>query len=275
MSTSLWWLASYPKSGNTWLRALLTSCLTDREDVLSAPLEGENAADRTTFEDWTGIDAEDVGPEELEELRLRAWRSRARLESAPMLVKTHEQYGRMPDGSPRLPPEVPGGVVYVVRNPLDVVASYADHMNLTLEQSVADLCDSTNAVCQSWGNQFHQHLGSWSEHVRSWLDQDDLPLLVVRYEDMLADPVGELRKVLHFLGLGHLDDRVEAAVVQCSFERLSAHEERWGFPEKSLAAARFFRKGRSESWREELSPEMVDTMLESQGEAMAALGYGV
>jgi hypothetical protein len=164
-----------------------------------------------------------------------------------------------------------------VRNPLDVVPSFASHYALSLDEAIARVNDpqwgriSADTVARE---QLPVFTGSWSTHVASWVDAPGLRLCLVRYEDMLADPVAQFARVVEFLGWDTDVDRVERAVAHASFARVQAQELRDGFRERpEVSTERFFRSGRSGAWRGQLTPAQVSAVTLAHGPMMARLGY--
>ncbi|MBT5434026.1 MAG: sulfotransferase domain-containing protein [Alphaproteobacteria bacterium] len=118
-----------------------------------------------------------------------------------------------------------------------------------------------------------QLLGSWSQNVESWTAQPNPALHVMRYEDMLADPLRAFTGLTGFLGLKAADDKIDEAIERSSFKTLQDQEERQGFAERGRLQKQFFRKGRSGSWREELSDEQVVAIVQHNRAQMARFGY--
>ena len=124
-------------------------------------------------------------------------------------------------------------------------------------------------------NQLRQQLLGWSGHVASWLDQADIPVLLVRYEDMQADAAGELRRVLDFAGRAAGEDEIARAVAFANFAQLRQQEQEKGFREapRPHAGGSFFRRGEAGAWREELNAEQVARIEAAHAPMMRRLGY--
>ena len=272
------WLASYPRSGNTWLRALLTNYLGGGEQPASInSLVGDPGfVAREVFDEEHGVSSSDLTPEEILRHRALLHELLAADLPRPTFVKVHDAFLRTADGGLLFPPAATLGAVYLVRNPLDVAVSYAHFWNWPIARGVAEL-NSREAALSSHRQGIHellpQRLGTWSDHVASWIDQRELQVHAVRYEDLLADPETAFRAVLRFAGLEPQAARVARAVEQARFDRLRSQEERFGFSEKPSTARFFFRAGRSGSWREALSQEQVRTLTEVHGPLMERFGY--
>ncbi len=273
------WLASYPKSGNTWVRVLLTNYLRDGEvpadvnELESTPI----ASARVWFDEWAGLEASALSDETIERLRPGVYRCLARAAAERLYMKVHDAWMRTADGEPLFPAEVTGGVIYIIRNPLDLVASVANHCGLTLRRSADLLCNPDATLAPSHGglsDQLRQYTGDWSHHVTSWVDRSDLRLHLVRYEDLRADPLGAFAAIVRFCGL-KLDEATAAKAVAFSdFRELQQQEQRGGFRERLPSAnGLFFRQGQAGAWRRELPAELVARVIETQGPTMRRFGY--
>ncbi|MEL7172497.1 MAG: sulfotransferase domain-containing protein, partial [Pseudomonadota bacterium] len=84
-----------------------------------------------------------------------------------------------------------------------------------------------------------QYLGDWSDHVRSWTKPRDIPVLVLRYEDLLSDPTAGFTRLLSHIGVPIVEERLARAVRFSSFDEVRAQEDKAGFIEKSPSADRF------------------------------------
>ena len=271
------WLASYPKSGNTWLRALLTNFLNGGEPAcINALLGGPAAILREEFDERLGLSSSDLAPEEILRYRSRLHELLGADSPHRSFVKVHDACLRTAGGALLFPPGATYGAVYLVRNPLDVAVSCAHHWDWPIGRAVAELCRPDAALSQQARGIHHvlpQPLLDWSGHVASWLEQRELPVHVVRYEDLLADPEAAFAGILRFTGLDPDAGRVARAVAHSRIERLRAQEERSGFEEKPLACRSFFRAGRAGTWRDALAPEQVRALTAAHAGAMDRFGY--
>ncbi len=183
------WLASYPKSGNTWLRAFLANLRGAADqpvDINMLREFGYSDSRAGLFERASGTDIEQLDEARLHRLRPHVHRFLAGLDREPVFVKTHNAVVRL-DEIATITPELTAGAIYVLRDPRDVAVSFADHFALSLDDAVAALCREDYRLPTLGRNVFSQ-LGSWSQHVASWVDASGLNAHVVRYEDMLAKP---------------------------------------------------------------------------------------
>ena len=286
------WIAAYPKSGSTWLRAVLTNYLRDDDEPASinALIGGWGGSIRDKFDELVGLDSSDLRADELarylppfRELLARAL-SAPRPGSAmdgtgsrvPDFTKTHEAY-RGPVGGARFPRTGAVGVVYLVRNPLDVAVSYAHHLQWRIDRVLQWMNDPAAGEVYSKSrisSLLPNPLTTWSGHVSSWLDQTDLRTHVARYEDLLTmDTRAGFGAVVRFSGLEWDVERLDRAVEQAAFPRLRAQEVEAGFGERQPTAPSFFRAGVAGSWRTALTREQVRALVDAHGPIMARLGY--
>ncbi len=273
------WLASYPKSGNTWLRTLLTNYRRngDAPANINALEGGPIASARLWFDEWAGVEASVLSDAVIERLRPDVYRCMAQESAETFFMKVHDAWSRTDTGEPLFPAEVTAGVIYIMRHPLDLAASCAHHWGVTPEKAVDNLSDPGFTTSRSMGglaDQLRQRLGSWSDHVRSWLADSGLPVYRLRYEDLRRDPVTVFGEVVRFCGLPYDSPRVQKAVAFSDFAELQQQEQTRGFRERSVVApGPFFRRGQAGAWREELPPELAQRLIETHQEMMRRNGY--
>ncbi|WP_129676351.1 sulfotransferase domain-containing protein [Candidatus Chloroploca sp. Khr17] len=272
------WLASYPKSGNTWVRLFLTAYSHPERDELdiNAVDVSLHAGNRDLFDRVIGLEASELTPAEIERYRPDVYRQLAVEAAEPLFIKVHDRWRRNADGASIFPPETTAATVYIVRDPRGVAPSYANHYNLSIDAAIEQMRTVDHAIAtrpDRLASQLHQPMGSWSQHVTSWLDQTDLPVHLVRYEDLHADPEATFAGILEAAGLPVDAERLAAALTQSRFDRLQAQEEAAGFKERLMGAPRFFRRGQAASWQEELTPAQIERIVADHGPVMARLGY--
>ena len=272
--SNILWLASYPKSGNTWVRAFLANLIADGTGPLplaELPKYCRDEALPDLYTDIAGQPSSELDATRLCALRPQVHARIAASQPGTVLVKTHNMNGSF-EGHALHNPAVSVGAVYVVRNPLDVVLSMTYHFGLSIDEAIDRLGSEELAT----GNDelfVTQILGSWSTHVASWANMADPAILVVRYGDMLEKPSKTFAKIAGLVGLGDNRKRLERAIQHSSFQNLARLERRDGFSEVSDKTKRFFRKGRANQWREALDREQVARVVTDHREQMARFKY--
>lgn len=256
------WLASYPKSGNTWLRFLLAN-------LLFGPVAATNDLRKMIPNLHWGFDLGDF------------------LGGDWILVKTHSLFG------PELAlNERTRKVIYIVRNPLDVLVSNLNYSRLLRYDEAAG---ADEALAHKYADAFiaargdpawrETGYGSWVGNVESWRrEAHGHEVLMVRYEDLLADTRAEMDRICAFLGLGHDSARIEAAIRDSSFEsmrRLEDTEKRdkkpgiFYDPSRENAykvGLRFMNRGEAGAVKRVLTPDQIARAAEAFRPALAKHG---
>jgi len=279
---SIVWLASYPKSGNTWTRIFLANYLFGRttpmpinqvhrlgigdsiEKIYRMAARGSAAAGaggRFDLADYRQSLA----------LRGRVLDSIVNNDADVNFVKTHNHRAKA-FGLGLIPPALTRSAIYILRNPLDMVLSYARQYGHTADFAAAAIGRADNSIAGANGT-VTQYLGSWSRHVKSWAKCREFPVLVLRYEDMQADPEDAFTRVLKHIAVPPDPERVARAVRFSSFDELRRQEDAAGFIERSPNTERFFHSGRSGQWRDELAPQVVERICADHGRVMRDYGY--
>ena len=274
---NLVWLASYPKSGNTWLRSLLTAyLLPEGEFSLNAMLGEQDPFDRQLLDDHAGISSSDLLSHELIPYQAQLHRDMARESEHWRLIKTHSAYLTSDSGEALFPASASAGAIVIVRNPLDIVPSYAHHEDKGFDWVINHM-RAENVGTDQWSHRgspmLPQKMGSWSTNVESWLSQSEIPTLLLRYEDMHQDAAGCLGDVLQFCGIDIDEKAIANAVERCSIKRLREDELEGGFSERPSTERTFFRAGVIGDGKRNLSHDQIEMILTDHGRVMEIAGY--
>ena len=273
---AIWLLASYHKSGNTWLRVVLASLLSGRPvDINAMPSMNFGASDRALFDKALGIASADLTIEQETNLVPRAYEIWAAEAQRPIYSKTHDAYRLTPAGEPVFPTTATRGAVYVVRDPRAVAVSFANHRGRDIDDTIDRMENREAGSSESiprLSQQLFERPGHWSDHVESWLGAP-FPVHLVRYEDMHNDPHAAFAAVARFLGLPCDSERIAAAVEAAAFPRLQAQERAAGFIEKPSRSPVFFREGRVDGWRQVLTAAQAKRIVTAHGGVMRRCNY--
>jgi len=254
------WIASYPKSGNTWVRFLVCNLVFGVQD---------SAAELNRL----APDIHELG-------------AVPALPEQPVLMKTH-----FPSTAALALGAETAGAIYVVRNPGDVMLS-----NYHYSRRRGDETAHEAAAFERYVGQFLAargdprwialHMGTWDDHVRGWLQvRHAFPVLPLRYEDLLADPQRGAAQICSFLGLTRSDEALALAVRGASFQRMREIEEadirarKVGIFYKPYlqpsidAGLRFMRAGQSGEGSRALSAPLRARLAGTFGPLMQELGY--
>ncbi len=269
---NLIWIASYPKSGNTWVRLILRAA-TGAKIALGEPDDvSVSFADRLRFHlQSQGIALSDPGESRRYWREVQGMCSALLTRHAPFKVKflkTHAIAGTF-DVGPFPDPALTAGVIHIVRDPRDVVLSMAHHFSVPVEVSVQRLMQR-GRILSTPDNLRAELVADWGTHLESWRRAPLPRKLFLRYEDMLEEPGQAVAKILEFAGVKATRARVRACAEATGFSALQAAEADTGFVEAPRET--FFRAGNAGQWRDE-DPALFAPVLDRYGQQMQALGY--
>jgi len=264
------WLASYPKSGNTWVRAFLHNYIVNAKE----PHSINSLVDFSVAEcagAFFGADAAGLSTEDVQKRRPAVHEALTKLHPDMVFVKTHNANLSM-HGVPFCTPEHTAGAVYILRDPRDVALSYAAFARKNVDE-IIDFMGNPGAANATDDLQVFELLSSWSEHALSWVAAPKR--LLVRYEDLAAEPARYFARIIRFLGNGDVEpERLQRAIAFSGFDVLAGQEAAEGFKAAGRAET-FFRAGKAGQWRERLSAAQIARIEAAHGEVMRKFGYGV
>lgn len=269
------WLASYPKSGNTWMRAFLANLILDPSEPLPLKRIGEicpSEPAETWFQPLSSRRVSELSEKEIAALRNKAQERVVSRNKNVVPMKTHSYLGEDYD-CPIISMKATFGAVYIIRDPRDVALSGADHFGKPLEEMITMMANPKGLGSAMPGIIVHEMLSSWSNHVESWTQWNHPGIFVVRYEDLLAAPLDQFSRVARHFGISTDPAKIRKAVEFSSFDQLKKLESDQGFIERSLHSERFFRSGRSGTWRDKLTPEQARRIEQDHAAQMKRYNY--
>jgi hypothetical protein len=273
------WIASYPASGNTWIRLFLYHLMRAMTGVpnlggelnnvgMSSLYEIEQVA---LFKEFLGKTVKDATWQEIAAIRPKVHDAIAKRSKGVALVKTHSLLGGI-QGMELISLGVAVGSIYIVRDPRDVAVSLASHFRVPVDKAISILGTSAYRTDTSDKAAF-EIWGSWSQNVQSWTMKPTDARLDIRYEDLVADPQGQLTGVARHLGQAPTPEQLKDAIDSVSFERLQQEERESRFAEYDARGDGLFRVGKAGQWREKLTDDQAKKLVDVHGEMMARFGY--
>ncbi len=278
---NLVWLASYPKSGNTWFRAFLSALLHETGEVDLNGLKANGIfSSREIFEAYTDLDSRYLYDYEVKELLPHVYSKLSNDAAENLYIKVHDAFTLNDLQQPIIPVAATKVAIYIIRNPLDVAASFANHMGKTINHSIKAMNSYKWSLSPQPNNlnvnpQLRQLILSWSGHVESWTSNLPFPVLVLRYEDMLANPFLFFSKAVSFLELDVTPEKIKIAIEATHFNKLQQKESESGFKEKQPKTKMFFRSGTAGNWKKELTKTQAESLVEHHQNVMQRYGYSV
>jgi hypothetical protein len=272
------WIASYPRSGNTWIRIFLHHLIRIKRGLPA----GENEIDgigrsspslagrAELFAGFMGKPVQAASMHDVVLARPKVAEAMAREANGVLMVKTHSLLGRIFD-TPLINLGVSVGAIYVVRSPLDIAISLAESLSRPVDTTITSMAAHLNSSTTT-DVSTPEIWGSWSENVRSWTTDVPQVIKVVRYEDLLADPMAQFTGLADHMRIGATPAEIGEAVRLSSFAELRKRAEGSvaGNPESIDG---FFRAGTAGQWQDRLTTRQVERIVADHREQMARFGY--
>lgn len=274
LNNKIWWIASYPKSGNTWIRAFF-SAYRNGGSVDINSMRGANVDDiqEYYYQTVSPVSLEKLGYAEGLLLRDASLLHLVNSSPAgvPLLVKTHNQKARLFERT-LIPPQLTHGAIYIIRDPRDVAISFSTHCNLSIDETIERM--ERNDFVMPRDHLAH-FVGSWSQHVKSWsIDNSPFKTALVRYEDLVDNPTGTFEFLIKFLHMEFSEDLYERSIDNTFFSALKKQEEEHGFRERKQGE-RFFNFGTYGQWKDILTEEQNKRIISHHEEMMKEWNYEV
>tara|TARA_B100000035_G_scaffold110935_1_gene94198 strand:- start:3063 stop:3914 length:852 start_codon:yes stop_codon:yes gene_type:complete len=239
------WIASYPKSGNTWIRSILANAIFEESDIrklgkLIPSFPFVNQSVHPTTKELSHIGELMQAFE-----RTQDWIV-SKSGNNHSLVKTHNACGFI-EGVKFPNDKCTAGSIYIVRDPRDVLVSLAAHNNTTFEETEKTMLDVNFCIARPGRPMNREFVSSWEHHIKGWQNFAQAPL-IVRYEDLINETKPTITRIFDYLGIKNFKN-FDDLMSKTSFQALQKQEEGGGFDEK-MGAEMFFRSGKVGSWKD-------------------------
>lgn len=267
------WLSSYPKSGNTWLRCFFSALLYEEKLDLNNLEFDEVFANQALFSLLVKKNIADFDEYQLEIERRKVLDFYLKTKPSPYLLKIHDKYTlSSSDNLPVFHTNRATAIIYIVRNPFDVTTSFSRYLGVSVDEIIDRYVCKTGATI-FMNHRFPRPIGTWQEHLLSWKDQTEIPVVFVRYEDLKINPYQNFKKILSFLALDFTEDKIREAIKKSDFNTLKQIESREGFRERLLADVPFFHSAEIDKGAKELSSTQKQKIKDQNQDAMKIFGY--
>ena len=267
------WLASYPKSGNTWLRIFIENLFKNTAEpakINELEVVKHNDNSPNLFKQIIGRGFDAMKDSELHQYREAVQRHLAKGNES-VFVKTHSALQNF-EGRPLIHLECTAVAVYIIRNPFDMVISFSDHYQISYDDAIEAIAAPSHRV-NTTNQGIFQILSGWSNHYRSWFGVNNFNPHLMRYEDMVRNPIKTFGRFSQFLGLPKNPERLRRAIKNSSFDEVSKQETVTGFSERSRPDQKFFRSGKVGGYKSILSEAQVTKIINAHGELLFEKGY--
>ena len=293
MNKQIFWIASYPKSGNTLLRSILTSIFFTENGLFNFSLLKnipiiESTVNLEFIKTKYPKDYNNLHKLEILSKYWKTIQSKENLgfESDFLFVKTHHALTKTFNNS-FASESCTRGIIYIVRDPRDVVISYAHHFNSSIDESVKKILSTKSALDWEDNQKLFLNkkkpltvLSSWGFNCESWIENPfKCPFLLIKYEDMVANKLEVIEKIVNFFQnnygfkFNNLDIKIKNIIKSTDFELLKQKEAKFGFSE--AVGKNFFRKGTLNQWEDVLSKNQLFDIEKKFYPLMKKIGYKI
>ena len=280
------WLASYPKSGNTLVRALLGSYFFSNDGIFSfESIKNIKQFPHVGLFENLGVDVKNEN--EIVKNYIKAQAS-INQKNAIQFLKTHSYLFNI-NNNPFTDLDNTLGAIYIVRDPRNVVTSYAHHNSISIKESAERMVNSIhyggNEDSEHISDRTKVYLGSWSSNYNSWKSfQSPGKYLLVKYEDLVNKKEEKLIEMLTFIHkLKNINfsvdpKKIKNVIESTDFEKMKKLEKKEGFIEskvnpKTGEKIPFFNLGVKNMWKNILDDETREKIENSFKDEMRELGY--
>ena len=273
------WLASYPKSGNTWMWLFIKSYFNPPKKKFSLNYHKDDPIMLEPFPDERMFDKLKINYENFFDLS-KNWvnlQSLINLNNKTNYLKTHNAMCTI-NNHKFTNIQNTLGAIYIVRDPRDVLISYSSYMEKSMDETLKFMLNKETYEVGEFKKKIYNKtlLGSWSDHYNSWKNYKSREIIIIKYEDMVNSPSSTFLKVLTYLSkIIKIDvdhTKMDKAIEETSFKNLKSLEINEGF-KTNPSKNEFFRKGVVGDWREKLNKEQVEKIEKAFEAEMIELGY--
>ena len=287
----MFWISSYPKSGNTWLRLILCGLFFTEDGNLNnfdllKKIPGFDSLKNFSFVKEKSLKDYDIifnGTEYNEESVLtysKYWieaQKRISIDKGKFgLFKTHNARVKI-NNNYYTDSSITLGFIYISRDPRDIVISYSKHINKNIDETIRFLLDGQIMKKEKIGNKMPEIILNWRDHYLSWKKFSEVPSLFLKYEDMLNNIELEIQKITNFfyknynIKITNESSKIKNIIKSTKFDNLKKKEFQYGFPEHSHST--FFRKGQQKQWSKILNQKQIEAIEEKFKNQLIELNY--
>ena len=276
------WIASYPKSGNTWIRAMLTAYFYSNDgnfffDILDNikefPKHSEYLNKISVEKNLTEIAKEWIPAQEDLNLKSR---------NSTFFLKTHSAICNI-GGSDFTDEKNTLAAIYIVRDPRNVVSSLSNHFNLSIEKSLELIVDKNKIISNPTNENKNiglTVLSNWQTHYQSWRDWKSIKIKIIKYEDLIYSPKDTFVNILNFckefMKVEFNENKINNVIKSTEFKKLKLSEKKYGFQESAAMSNQnksFFNLGPNNDWKKLLDKKTSDKVCEYFENEMKELEY--
>ncbi|MDA7802039.1 sulfotransferase domain-containing protein [Candidatus Pelagibacter sp.] len=282
----IFWIASYPKNGNTWLRTLISAYYYSKDGIFNQSILKKigQFPEKRHFIDFN------YDPRNVTDTAKFWIKSQEKINKDKKIrfFKTHNTFGKV-NNCDFTNKDNSAGCIYIVRDPRNVITSLENHYEMNHETSLKWMTNSKNYIydvrnVKKDGYSDFQFISSWSMNYKSWSIQKKIPIKIIKYEDLLKETFFVFKGVIEFINKTLNikekinNDKLKNSVNSTYFDTLKKEEKKSGFVEavpskKDGEKIPFFNLGPKNDWKKILDVDRQTRLTDIFKEDLIDLGY--
>ena len=282
----IFWIASYPKSGNTWLRTLISAYYYSKDGIFNQSIL-KNIGQFPEKRHFVDFNYNPGNVTDTAKLWIKS-QEKINKDNKIRFFKTHNTFGKV-NNCDFTNKQNSAGCIYIVRDPRNVITSLKNHYEMNHETSIKWMTNSKNYIydirnVKEDGYSDFQFISSWSMNYKSWRVQKKIPIKIIQYEDLLKETYAVFKDIIEFINkTSNIKEpinkaKLENSVNSTNFNKLKNEEKKNGFVEavpskKNEKKIVFFNLGPDNDWRKILDKDEQAKLTDIFKEDLIELGY--
>ena len=282
----IFWIASYPKSGNTWLRTLISSYYYSKDGIYDNSVI-KKIGQFPEKRHFNKFEYDQTVVTDTSRLWLKA-QENINKDNQLRFFKTHNVFGSL-NNQKFTNRQNSIGCIYIVRDPRNVITSLKNHYEMNDEQALKWMANEKQFIydvqnLEKDGYSDFQFISSWETNYKSWTVQKQIPFMIVKYESLLKETYVVFKDIVEFINkttginIKINKERLKNSVQSTSFNKLKENEKKHGFSEaisskKTNEKIPFFFLGPDNDWKKILSEDIKIKLNRTYEKNLKELSY--
>tara|TARA_B110001452_G_scaffold193432_1_gene163418 strand:- start:3048 stop:3899 length:852 start_codon:yes stop_codon:yes gene_type:complete len=281
----IFWIASYPKNGNTWLRSLLSAYYFTEDGNFKNDKILKNIPQFPEKKYFVNFEYDKSNPVSTARYWIKA-QEMINIDKKIKFLKTHNIYGAL-NGNEFSNRSNSIGGIYIIRDPRNVITSLMNHFEMNKEDALKFMLSEKKFIYDFFKkNDFSdfQFISSWAKNYKSWINNKDFPIKLIKYEDLIKDTFFVVKDLINFIddtsktNYKFNKSKAQNAIQTTNFENLKNIEKNYGFSESIKSKNKdnkipFFHLGPNNKWQNFFDNDFANKLNVIFKESLKELQY--